>query len=302
MGIQSVWADRDAMQAGTQAQTLLAHAMACDPATAEVLSPDRIPGKLLFRQDKFTLTQLGFWFETSGGVRFSYVIGEAVRAEIPDPTLQDEFQLFLWGTVYGAVAWLNDLIPLHASAVSLGSRRESSGRAIAFTGASGAGKSTLAAGLTARGASQLCDDTLVLAPSADGLVALPDPKPLKLWEDSLSMLKIAGAGAISAVPGKHFAQPTKRSDKACLLTDLIFLEQGEALSLAPITGREKLVVLPEALYRGIIHIKRGDAVFHGQMMATIAQHVRFWTLGRPCNPDQFEAELAMIEDLLLEHC
>ena len=105
---------------------------------------DRLPelaGPLLVSDGYLDLTSGAFRFTSPGGARFHYALGCGISAIEPDAGLADEFELFLWGTVFGAVTWLNGFFALHASAVEFG------GRAIAFTADSGGGKSTLAAAL-----------------------------------------------------------------------------------------------------------------------------------------------------------
>src|SRR3546814_3176117 len=70
----------------------------------------------------------------------------------------------------------------------------------------------MAAMLVREGLPLVCDDTLVLAPSSGGPLAIPDAKPLKLWADTLELADMAATGPIHAVPGKHYCQPPARAD------------------------------------------------------------------------------------------
>lgn len=247
---------------------------------------------LLLDEDVFALSKEAFWFESPGGVRFHYRLGGQVVAQYDDPALEDEFRLYLHGTAYGAVAWLNDLLPLHASAVETG------GRAIAFTGPSGSGKSTLAAALCRRGFRLFSDDTLVLVPTEAGPIALPDGKPLKLWEDALGILGATGSAPIASVPGKYYVRTAGANPEPAGLTDLIFLERGDECRLGPITGRAKFEKLLGAFYRAFVHVARGDRDLHTRLLVEVASKVRFWTLERPANVSEFESETAEIEQLI----
>ena len=91
-----------------------------------------------------------------------------------DVDLSEE-SLWLNGSVYSAIASINGLLPIHASAVA------HDGRVFAFTGPAGAGKSTLVAALASRGLPMFCDDTLVLDLSdPERIICLPGHKRLKL--------------------------------------------------------------------------------------------------------------------------
>ncbi len=106
--------------------------------------------------DGFQIRDTMFRGETVSGVKFLYRQGEGLTVDPADPSLEDEFRMYLVGAVLGTVSRMNGLLPLHASAV------ERDGRAMAFTADSGGGKSTLAASLASRGYRHVCDDTLVL--------------------------------------------------------------------------------------------------------------------------------------------
>lgn len=149
--------------------------------------PDLLAGDILFRDDYCQITNNSFRFQSLGGGALLiykgrwYIKGAGITLQMDDPALEDEYRVYLMGTVFGAVAWLNGFLPIHASAVV------KNGRAIAFTADSGGGKSTLAAGLSKLGYPHICDDTLILDPMADQVVAFPDRKPLKLWDKAFKM-------------------------------------------------------------------------------------------------------------------
>ena len=105
----------------------------------------------------------------ASGYGYHYRPAKGITIERPahDADPDEEF-LWLNGSVYAAVACLNGLYPLHASAV------EFEGQVYAFNGPSGAGKSTLVSALGQSGLPLFCDDTLLLDLSAPGpVIALP---------------------------------------------------------------------------------------------------------------------------------
>jgi len=239
--------------------------------------PESIAGEI-YSDGCFRLSQDAFLFTTEGGVRFHYRRGEGVSADLPGAHSEDEFQLYLWGTVFGAVAWLNGFFPLHASAVEIG------GRAVAFTAPSGGGKSTLAAALSEVGLPHVSDDTLPLAMIGRQIVAVPDRKPLKLWRGSIELTGLAADKAIDLLPGKFYARPRNKCDQALQLTDLVVLVRGDRISLAPIVGAAKLTELAEAMYRPFVPAGLADDGAHTQWMTILAAEIRFWRLERPFTP------------------
>ena len=63
------------------------------------------------------ISQDEFLLNLPNGASYHYVRGEGVTIDAPDDLGENEIALFQDGPVYGAIAWLNGLVPLHASAV-----------------------------------------------------------------------------------------------------------------------------------------------------------------------------------------
>lgn len=237
----------------------------------------------------FIISENEFIFISPDDVRFYYCLGRGLTVQLPPAGLDTDYELFLWGTVFGTVAWLNGLVPLHASAVDVG------GRVVAFTADSGGGKSTLAAALASLGLPHVCDDTLVVALQQAGVVALPDGKRLKLWDDALRMTEIKAMGAVPSMPGKSYAVPMHKATGPLPLTDLVFLERGDSVVFEPITGAAKLSLLPAALYRGFVHTARGNRALHEHFVLSFCSKVRFWRLRRPFDSIRFGSDVRAIK-------
>jgi len=95
-----------------------------------------------------------FLLRGEGDHYFHYKRGRGVRVERgAGAELADE-QLWLNGSVYAAIASINGLLPIHASAIAY------HGKVLAFTAPAGGGKSTLVAALGDHGFPMFCDDTL----------------------------------------------------------------------------------------------------------------------------------------------
>src|SRR4030095_16201659 len=97
-----------------------------------------------------------FLLHTPDGLSYFYRRGEGITICRDETADASEEQLWLNGSVYSAVACINGLVPIHASAVA------HDGKVFAFTGPSGSGKSTLIADLGQMGLPMFCDDTLIL--------------------------------------------------------------------------------------------------------------------------------------------
>lgn len=253
-----------------------------------------IEGQVVLENPYLRMTRDAFVFTTTGGARIHYRRGGHVTLDCPDPALEGECRLYLWGTVFGAVAWINGMMPLHCSAVARG------GRAVAFTAASGGGKSTLAAALGQRGFSHVCDDTLVVSELAGEPWAIPDGKPAKLWADALQLLGRDAGEPVATLAGKFYSEVPGVPPIPCQLLDLVFVADGPEVTIEPITGSAKLERLGEAIYRGFIHTALGDRAFHARMMLLLARQVSFWQLQRPRDPARFAETGDAIAKLLAD--
>lgn len=186
--------------------------------------------------------QLGreeFLLRSDDGSRFHYRRGEGIvieRAPRADPASEAVWRN---GTLHAAIACLNGLVPIHASAVA------HEGQVFAFTGPSGAGKSTLAAALGRLGLPLFCDDTLVIDPGGRGQpLCLPGHKRLKLTEEALRLTGAAAEEPVAPGVAKRYALPHRGPVAEVLpLAKLFVLAEGGEVALSPVSGGEKLAVL-----------------------------------------------------------
>ena len=257
---------------------------------------NQLQGEILFDDGHFSMTKQAFRFETPGGVKFSYRLGESVTVEPVSEVLESERDLYLWGTVFGAVAWFQRLLPLHASAVACGDQ------ALAFTAPSGGGKSTLAAALAARGFGYICDDTLPVFLGEAKAIALPDGKPMKLFDKSIDLLAVTKSAPIASVPGKSYVEPGNCAPQPVPVKHLFFLEEGRDISIEPIAGSKKFNLLLDAMYRGFVHVARNDSDWHREILLETANLVQFWRLRRPLDAPNFVENCDEICDRLAEIC
>jgi len=173
-----------------------------------------------------------------------YRQGEGITLERGPGLTEAEALLYLHGSIYSAIAAINGLLPLHASAVAV------DGKLIAFTGPAGAGKSTLVAALGHLGLPLFCDDTLLLDLAAPGpAMGLPGHRRVKLWADSL---ELTGSAALELVSDDYpkFYVTRGGGDIATPLplAALVLLERGAEPAIEPIFGSAKLIALKDDHY------------------------------------------------------
>lgn len=244
------------------------------------------PGKQWLHEDSFLLV-------TDSGLRYFYRKGEGVTAERPAEYDPAEEYLWLNGSIYAAIACINGLYPIHASAVACG------GQVFAFTGPSGAGKSTLTAQLTRHDLPMFCDDTLVLDLSQPGQVlCLPGHKRLKLWPDAVELTGARPAEQVMATVPKFYSEPAGGTVVDVLpLAELCFLEHGETAEIAPLHGGEKMVRLQDDHYTTdmIMAASRPDRMARFTQLVNLARSIRLTRFTRPRDASRFAVDAALVE-------
>src|SRR5262245_62053691 len=194
------------------------------------------PGSSHLEDDSYLL-------HTPSGLRYFYRKGEGIticRNSAVDATQE---QLWLNGSVYSAVASINGLLPIHASAVAY------RGKVVGFTGPSGSGKSTLIAALGRLGFPMFCDDTLVLDLSDGRITCLPGHKRLKLTTEALQLTGARAEEPVGAEIAKFYAKAPAGDVMTPLpLAELFFLEEGPSLAIERLLGVERFVRMQDDHY------------------------------------------------------
>ena len=241
------------------------------------------PGQHFLHGDEFLL-------HTAAGIGFHYRRGAGIAVEVPTGTDPRDVALWLAGSVHAAVAALNGLYPLHASAIA------HEGRVHAFTGAAGAGKSTLVAALGQQGFVQFADDTLLLdlsgANSDEGAppLCLPGHKRLKLWPEALALAGVEGRGEVADDYPKQFVDPAGGiATEPLPLGELMFLEAGGDPGISALAGGERIARLQDDHYTAQLWLAaaRPDRAARFAGLAQLAGRIAMRRFVRPFDPARF---------------
>lgn len=232
----------------------------------------------------------------AASVSMRYRKGEGVTVERREGARASEEQLYLNGSVYAAVACINGLYPIHASAVA------HDGGVHAFTGPSGAGKSTLVTALGGLGLPMFCDDTLILDLSDPEVpLALPGHKRLKLTPEALALTGAQPQEPVDAEIDKFFAVPPAGDWREPLpLRQLVFLEEAPEVQAVPVSGAEKLARLSDDHYTFDIH-QRATGMEPGErfaLQARLARQIAMTRLTRPRDRARFGESVALARALV----
>jgi hypothetical protein len=203
-----------------------------------------------------------------------------------------EESLWLNGSDYAAIASMNGLLPIHASAIAY------EGKVFAFTGHAGAGKSTLAAALGRHGLPMFCDDTLILDLSApEHIMCLPGHKRLKLRPDAFELSGASREEKVSRTYDKYYAAPAAGTAGAAMpIAELIFLEEGPDPVMTRISGSERFVRMQDDhqtsyLFEAANPYGRIEQFAH---RARLAQQIEMTSFERPRDAERFEEGVALV--------
>ena len=242
--------------------------------------------------DRWSLHGEEFLFQTAEGIGLHYRRGEGVTLDQPAGTDPRTVALWLNGTLYAAIAALNGLYPLHASAVAHG------GRVFAFTGPAGAGKSTLVAALGRAGFAQFCDDTLILDISGEGPpLCLPGHKRLKLWPEGVALAGVEPGELVADDYRKHFVEPVGGTVGEPLpLAGLYYLEQGEPPQVSPLAGGDQIERLQDDHYTAELWCQAADQTRAARFaaLAALARRIAMRRFVRSFDPARFAQGIAFI--------
>lgn len=269
--------------------------LAQETAYREGEVPSELPGALK-HVPTFTMARDAFLLRLPSGLKFHYQQGHGVTVAKPDHVADAEVSLFLNGSVYGAIAWINGLVPLHASAVV------HDGNVHAFTGQSGAGKSTLAAALGAKGFPLLADDVLVLDLSDPAaIMCLPGHKQLKLWKDATAMLELAAGEQVRADLDKYYiAPPGGHLTEPFPLAQLCFLENRtkDGCSITPVSGTQRFTLGRTAFYRPLFCSALVDNKDLFAILSRLALQSRMVRFDRPRRSELFDQGATFLADAI----
>ncbi|MEP7316316.1 MAG: hypothetical protein ABI667_06445 [Sphingomicrobium sp.] len=246
------------------------------------------------KQMSWQMGEDAFLLRGEGDHYFYYRPGKGVRVHRGADADVSEESLWLNGSVYSAIASMNGLLPIHASAVAY------DGLVYAFTGAAGAGKSTLVAALGKHELPMFCDDTLVLDLSCpDRVMCLPGHKRLKLRDDAFALTGAAKEEQVSRTYEKHYAAPSAGTvEKILPLGELIFLEAGPEPVLTQLSGSERFVRIADDhqtayLFEAARRSSRSEQFAH---RARLAKQIQMLCFKRPRDAARFDEGVALIAE------
>jgi len=211
---------------------------------------DRVDVRVLSESLELPEKNSGNWYFPGGEGLYVHVPGVALFHILADRITVDHFtettesvELYLTGSVFGALLYLRGFIPLHGCAV------KTSDGVATFMGESGVGKSTLAAAFYQSGYQLFADDVTAVKLQDGRFEVWPSPHRLRLLPETLEWLGIQISGEPEVLSGKFVLDGRRNfSQTAAKLTGLNFLQRGSR-SVRRLKSTEPMLELMNNLYR-----------------------------------------------------
>ncbi len=175
--------------------------------------------------------------------------GNTVLIEAHKDSDLDAVQLFLNGSVLGAVLHQSGILPFHGSSFAY------HGKGIMICGHSGCGKSSVTAAFCQNNAQFISDDISPVRISKSETVVLPVKDHLKLWDDTLSKLQIEDDELKQVRPElSKFYFPVKKNFTGEHKLDHLFVlgtHNKDEYAVNELNGIAKFDTLRRQIYRKI---------------------------------------------------
>ncbi len=248
----------------------------------QIISTKKIIDNPSYSNHYVSLNQHEFLLDLTGVGYFYVSNGNRIEIMPYADASQNVLELYLNGSVYGAVLHQRKTLPLHGSCFSFQEL------GVMICGESGVGKSSLTASFCLNGADFLTDDVTPVVFQADKPYIWAISDRIKLWSDSLQQLNQREEGLTQIVPewGKFYFP--MESDKGVLFSlDQVFIlaiHDKPHVSSWDLEGVEKFAALRNEIYRWeyLQGMPQSEAAYLKQLIV-ISQTVRVTKVARPAN-------------------
>jgi hypothetical protein len=248
----------------------------------QIVSTKKIIDNPGYSNHYVSLNQQEFLLDLAGVGYFYVSNGNRIEIMPYAEATQNVLELYLNGSVYGAVLHQRKILPLHGSCFSF------QDLGVMICGESGVGKSSLTAAFCLNGADFLTDDVTPVIFKADKPHIWAISDRIKLWSDSLQQLNQEEKELVRIVPewGKFYFPMESEKGELFGLDHLFILEVYDEPNMSHwnLEGVEKFAALRNEIYRWeyLKGMPQSEASYLKQLIV-ISQTVRVTKVARPAN-------------------
>lgn len=229
--------------------------------------------------------------------RFLVRKGHTIVADPYPGVSHEEVDLYLAGSIMGALLHQRGILPLHCNAFAC----EDS--AILLCGDSGAGKSTLAAWFEARGYPLLTDDVCAVTFTSEGCaIGHPGIPRLRLWSDALVAMErlCQTASPVPWAQGKfELEMASARATKPLPIAAIYHLcenRTGTVFSITPLNRLNAADAITSIIYRRRIGDLVGQAPGYLRSAAQLTTGTSIFRIERTWGMEHLAKEAELIAD------
>jgi len=234
----------------------------------------------VYADNYWQMNQREFAMQVEGVADFYACDGREVEYAPADGAGQNSIELYLNGSVYGAILHQKQILPFHGSSFMYNDA------AVMICGDAGAGKSSLTASFCLNGAEFLTDDVtpVLFREGVPYIRALSDR--MKLWGDTLRQLGKEGSMFDRIFPGtnKYFYPMSGSGGKTVKLERILIIEIDDKLEVTTeeMSGPGKFTAIRGEIYRAeyLQGMPENEAVYFRNIV-DISRNVRVVRVRRP---------------------
>lgn len=201
----------------------------------------------LFEKPHLKITEDQLFLQVYNQAQFYVEKGELVNIYLEEGADTDSVQLFLNGSVLGALLLQNKILALHGSSFCY------NGVGVVICGNSGAGKSSVTAAFCQNRAQFITDDITPISIKEGEVYVKPLKTEIKLWDDALEQLNLPNENLRKIRPtlDKFYFpyEPSAGVNSKLHLIIILNTHNKDEFTSSELTGVSKFLALKDQIYR-----------------------------------------------------
>lgn len=212
-----------------------------------ITTPSKNIDHPLFERPHLKITEDQLFLQVYNQAQFYVEKGELVNIYLEEGADTDSVQLFLNGSVLGALLLQNKILALHGSSFCY------NGVGVVICGNSGAGKSSVTAAFCQNRAQFITDDITPISIKEGEVYVKPLKTEIKLWDDALEQLNLPNENLRKIRPtlDKFYFpyEPSAGVNSKLHLIIILNTHNKDEFTSSELTGVSKFLALKDQIYR-----------------------------------------------------